>query len=109
MSIFFRIRESKHISGFGDGFWFSIIIGFQSDPSVGDVDVDGSRAFGLSATGVVVDYFDSKGSGEDVLDQRVGAGATESVEFSVECTVVVLSPGHRTRFCECKMGSRRHD
>lgn len=66
----------------------------EGDPSVSNVDVDLSVASGIWAALSVVFDFDGEGTREDVLDEGVVAGTSESEHLTVKGSVVVLTPGH---------------
>jgi hypothetical protein len=76
------------------GDWFTIFVFGQSDSGIGDVDVDGSRAFGFTFTSGIVDDFDGEGAGENVFHESVRAVSLESENFTIKSSVVVLTPGH---------------
>lgn len=76
------------------GNWFTFFVFGQSDSGIGNVDIDGSRAFSFTFASGVVDDFDGEGAGENVLHKSITAVSLESENFTIKSSVVVLTPGH---------------
>lgn len=88
-----RVWKGENLARLGSNDWTVVTVG-NAYPGIGDVDVDLSAALGVWAAVSVVFYLNGERSRENVFDERVVAGTSESEHLTVKSSVVMLAPGH---------------